>query len=141
MTKSNKPSGSKSNQNQSELSFRKEQIFSGPVPPPEVLEKYEQIQPGFAERLLKMAEKEQESRIESQQKAFDAEKELATFELNNYKRGQIFALVSVFLVVALCGYALFKNFDKSARDIGVAVIIGVAGVFITGRVLKSKKRK
>ena len=32
------------------------QSFSGPLPPPEVLEHYERIAPGTAERLLAMAE-------------------------------------------------------------------------------------
>jgi len=32
--------------------------FSGPLPPPEVLEKYNQVAPGLAERIISMAEKQ-----------------------------------------------------------------------------------
>ena len=38
-----------------------ENSFSGPVPSPEMLEKYEKTLPGLANRLIKMAEKEQDS--------------------------------------------------------------------------------
>lgn len=37
-------------------------FYQGPIPPPEVLEKYEKISPGFADRIVKMAEIEQEHR-------------------------------------------------------------------------------
>ncbi len=37
-----------------------ENSFSGPVPSPEILEKYEKTLPGLANRLIKMAEKEQD---------------------------------------------------------------------------------
>lgn len=32
--------------------------FTGPLPPPEVLEKYNQAVPGLAERIIKMAEQQ-----------------------------------------------------------------------------------
>jgi hypothetical protein len=38
--------------------------WSGPLPPPSELEKIDQIIPGGADRLLRMAEKEQTHRIE-----------------------------------------------------------------------------
>ena len=36
--------------------------FSGPIPPPQVLKQYEEIIPGAGERILAMAEKEQDHR-------------------------------------------------------------------------------
>lgn len=36
--------------------------FQGPIPPPDILEKYDGIQAGFADRIIKMAEAEQEHR-------------------------------------------------------------------------------
>nr|DAR22085.1 MAG TPA: putative membrane protein [Caudoviricetes sp.] len=35
-----------------------QQHFSGPIPPPEILSGYEQIHPGFADRIISMAEKQ-----------------------------------------------------------------------------------
>lgn len=45
----------------SELTLEARQ-FTGPLPPPEQLLQYEQISPGFADRIVTMAEKEQENR-------------------------------------------------------------------------------
>lgn len=33
------------------------EMYSGPIPPPEALARYEEIQPGAADRIIKMAEK------------------------------------------------------------------------------------
>jgi uncharacterized membrane protein len=40
------------------LSVYEESFFAGPLPPPEALARYEQICPGAAERILKMAEQQ-----------------------------------------------------------------------------------
>lgn len=37
----------------------------GPIPDPATLERYNQVQPGFAERIMVMAEKEQKQRHEN----------------------------------------------------------------------------
>lgn len=38
-------------------------MHSGPLPDPRTLAEYEQVQPGFAERIVSMAEKQQEHRL------------------------------------------------------------------------------
>lgn len=43
----------------------RESSFSGPLPPPEILQGYESVLPGSAERIFVMAEKEQQYRLES----------------------------------------------------------------------------
>ena len=37
--------------------------FSGPIPHPELLQKYEEIQQGFAERIVSMAERQLDHRV------------------------------------------------------------------------------
>lgn len=44
------------------------EMYSGPIPPPEALARYEEIQPGAADRIIKMAEKQQEHRMSLRQK-------------------------------------------------------------------------
>ncbi len=58
--------------------------FSGPLPPPEIMEHYGRIIPDAPERILKMAEKEQSIRHRMR-------KEFAQFK----RRGQWFALLIV----------------------------------------------
>ena len=43
--------------------------YSGPIPPPHTLASYEEIQPGFADRIIKMAETETAHRHEMEEKA------------------------------------------------------------------------
>lgn len=86
-----------------------------------------------------MAETEQRERLTRQNNIIEVEKELNIRELNNFKRGQIFALLAVFLIVFLCIYAFKLGYSKEGRDIAVAVIASVAGVFITGRFFSKNK--
>ena len=44
------------------LSIIRQSSFSGPLPPPQILEKYESIVPGSADRIIGMAEKQSEHR-------------------------------------------------------------------------------
>ncbi len=46
----------------SEFLLAMSRSFSGPLPPPELLERYNDALPGAAERIFKMAEKQQEHR-------------------------------------------------------------------------------
>ncbi|MGN0846958.1 MAG: DUF2335 domain-containing protein [Kiritimatiellia bacterium] len=46
----------------------KAQLFNGPIPPPSVLAEYENNFPGFAERILAMAEREAQTRHELERK-------------------------------------------------------------------------
>jgi uncharacterized membrane protein len=106
---------------------RREQIvvshqFSGPIPPPDTLEKYNQIIPGAAERILNMAENEAASRQRNDEKL-----------INNIVRssflGIFFAFASVILLSLLAYYALMNDYPVVASGI-VVVIASVAGVFI-----------
>lgn len=83
--------------NQNKVSISQQQLYSGPVPDPESLAKYEQIFPGFADRLITMAEKEQDSRISSQKSRIETDKKVVETELKNFKRGQVFALIAVLM--------------------------------------------
>ena len=51
------------------LMIIRSEMYSGPIPPPEALARYEEIQPGAADRILKMAEKQQEHRMALETKA------------------------------------------------------------------------
>ncbi len=47
-------------------------VYQGPIPPPEVLQGFEQLVPGTAERLIKLAEDESHHRRSLEQQAMDA---------------------------------------------------------------------
>lgn len=118
------------------IAVSQQKFYSGPIPDAESLQKYEEVCPGFAERLMRMAEKEQEERITIQKEVISVEKYLNIKELNNYRRGQVFALISVILVISLCCLFLYNGYAKEAKEVAITVIASLAGVFIIGRFIK-----
>lgn len=105
------------------------QGYSGPIPPPAYLEHYDSLIPNGADRIMKMAEKEQEGRYS-----------LLNKELGIRKLGSVFGMLSVFLVAGLCGWLIFKGEYKYATIIMCAVLVALAGVFVTGKVIDSKDK-
>ena len=47
------------------IAAQKREVFEGPLPHPDILQKYEQIIPGIAERIVQMAEREQDIRAQT----------------------------------------------------------------------------
>ncbi|MCY4007870.1 MAG: DUF2335 domain-containing protein [Rhodobacteraceae bacterium] len=66
--------------------------FSGPLPPPDMIERYENVHPGATDRILSIAEKEQNIREKNNTKMFRND----AYRVN----GSI--VVSLSLVVAAC---------------------------------------
>ena len=95
--------------------------FVGPLPPPHILENYENIKQGFAERIFSMAEKEQYHRHERRKARAAAE-----------ARGQYFAF-SICLLAIVGGMVLvWFDHDVPGTILGGSTIGWLAYVFITG---------
>lgn len=107
-----------------------QQHYSGPLPQPDALAKYDQIVPGAAERIIRMAEKEMDHR-------HDTENKMTQNAIRTTYLGIIFAFVSVLVLSGSVLYALYKGFDTVAASIAVGSIAAVAGVFVF---FKSKKK-
>lgn len=107
---------------------------SGPLPDPQMLAQYEQVKAGFAERLIVMAEKEQNERLKNQQLIIQIEQDANKALNKNIQRGQIFALIAVFSMIGYCSYLAFLGDTEASADAAKYIIIGLAAVFITGRV-------
>lgn len=109
---------------------------SGPIPHPEHLERYNQIIPNGADRIMRMAEKQQEHRQE-------LEKHAVQSQLKQSGRGQIFGLVIGISALAIGGTcAMFGN-EISGSIIGAGGVTGLVSVFVIGknRQRESLKRK
>jgi uncharacterized membrane protein len=91
--------------------------FSGPLPPPEALAEYEQISPGFADRIITMAEKEQVHRHQQEDERWPVQKKLLS-------RGQVFAFILSLSIVVGGIWLLMK--DKQIA--GFVTLMGAIGV-------------
>lgn len=106
----------------------------GPLPLPADLADYEAIQKGFAERIMQMAEKEQNGRLSS----FN---DLAGKEYNLKSRGQNYGLISVLVLVAFASFLAYLGATESAAWVAGGGIAGIVGIFVTGRFVSARESK
>lgn len=137
MEKSQQQTGD--HQPEKNISIHYLQLFSGPLPSPELLEKYEKIGSGFAERLFQMAEKEQDSRIKMQEDFIKNDHIQHMREIITFRIGQFAAFLSVVLVIALCAFALSTGFKEEAVMIAKFALVTLPATFLFYNIFKSRK--
>lgn len=105
---------------------RKITAHQGPLPQWEDLEKYGQIIPNGADRIMTMAEKQQDHRQALETKAI-------TEQLTQSKRGQTFGLV-IGLTAILGGVAcILLGHEWSGAFLGGGGLTGLVSVFVIGK--------
>jgi len=102
------------------------QQYSGPLPPPELLERFNQVIPSGAERIMAMAEQQSAHRINIETTVVKNQQWQSTL-------GQYFALFVTVFGLSISAWAIFTGHDGAGGTIGVATISSVAYAFITGR--------
>lgn len=105
------------------------ELFSGPLPHPEILKNYEKVLKGSANRIISMAENEAAHRHE-------LENRLSKSESRDSLLGIIFALI-IAVVIMLCGTIIAVKVPSIAGVIAGTVLdlagIGsIVGIFIRG---------
>lgn len=125
-------STNQSEQRSVKSSVQLSETYSGPLPPPEALAKYDQIVPGAAERILQMAEKEMQHRHKNETHLSKSVTRTAIISI-------VFAFLSVIILSSLVFYALYKSFDTVAASIAVGSIAAIAGIFISVRSARKKQ--
>lgn len=108
-----------------------EQQYSGPIPHPQLLNGFEQIVPGAAERILAMAEENGKHQREMEKKALDV-------TYRTILTGQIFGFLIGILAFATCIVALYLGSENTAMTVGGITVTGLVTVFVTGRLKKTK---
>lgn len=100
--------------------------FSGPLPPPSMYKGYEEVLPGSAERILTMAEKEQEHRITWESKALNVmEREVFL--------GQWFGLGIALCCIIAAVFLAASGYQWVASILAGVSAVGLVGRFITKR--------
>jgi uncharacterized membrane protein len=101
--------------------------FSGPLPPPDALLRYDQILPGAANRIVTMAEKQQTHRQALEINTIGE-------QVRQSGRGQHYALISTPCFIGAALWLGLTSHEVAASVLGGATIIGTAAVFITGKI-------
>ena len=105
-------------------------LFSGPIPPPEMLIEYASVSPEFPDRIIAMAESQQQHRQSMESGALNA----AT---NIEKKGQNYAFIISLSMIAAALYLIANGKEIYGTILAGGTLVSLASVFITGR----KKKK
>ena len=108
----------------------KQESFSGPIPHPELLQKYENIQSGFAERIVGMAERQLDHRIK-------CENEIVNGSVNDSKRGQNYGFIVALLFLGAAVFLGYSGHDWLAGVLGGGTLLGLVTIFVTSKPEKS----
>lgn len=107
--------------------------WSGPIPAPESLAKYEQIVAGSAERILVMAEEEQKHRHRLEDKEGKRRYVVSLISM-------IFAFLCVLSLIGLVIYTISVGSYGKTLATTIAAIATVAGIFGIGKFMRSKEK-
>nr|WP_302142423.1 DUF2335 domain-containing protein [uncultured Schaedlerella sp.] len=93
--------------------------YSGPIPPPNIIKGYEQVLPGSADRILKMAEKQSEHRQNMESKMIHAE-----------SRDSLLGILFAFILGIGCIIASITMVVVVPQNAGAisGALIGVTGI-------------
>ena len=100
-----------------------QQSHSGPLPSSHEFRGYNDVVPGAADRLLRMAEKEQSHRQALENKVVAGELKLKS-------RGQQFALASLIVMLVVIALIAYWGHAVAATTIGTSVVVGVVALFL-----------
>ena len=128
----NKPPEPSPNNPQRDIVSHQRVEYSGPIPPPAILREVDQIVPGAANRIVVMAEKQQEHRHEIEKIA-----------VRSGARDSIAGILSAVTIsigfLLLAGYAIKLGYTGTGIVLGAIDIAALASAFIYGT--KSRKQE
>lgn len=108
--------------------------FHGPIPDPLTMERYNQIMPGAAERILKMAEDQARHRQ-------DLEKIIIKSQCRDSLLGIIAGFILALVTICAGTYVITKGNIWSGTLLGSAGLVGLVSVFIYGTNSNKKGRQ
>lgn len=130
-----KNSMSKSKKTDSKVVAVHAQQYAGPIPQASEMAWYENIQAGAADRILKMAEKEQELQIEITKSNANLQRTTLKLQGRDHLLGAVFSFVTVIFVVSIGVFLLLSGYDVT----GFGTL--VAGLGFLGYLFWPNKKK
>lgn len=115
------------------IQMRSSASFSGPLPPPSLLNEYDQIIPNGAERIFAMAENQSKHR-----------QELETTVVKSNSRDSLLGIISAFLIsiitVLVGGYCIINGQPVAGTLIGGLGLASIVGTFVHGTRSEQRER-
>ncbi len=101
-------------------------MHAGPLPRAADLYEYEQVHPGLANRIVNMAEREQQHRHQIETAQVENPYRLA-------KYGQVYGFLALLTVLAFAAWLVAAGHPGWATAVSGLDVVGVAAVFVRGR--------
>lgn len=108
------------------ISIQKFSSFSGPLPPPALLNEYSDIVENGAERIFQMTEKQSNHRMQLENHALRE-------ELDQSRRGQNFGFILGLVGLILATILAIMGHEVVAGIFGTTTIVGLVTVFVIGK--------
>lgn len=112
----------------------RQESFSGPIPHPELLQKYDEVKPGFAERIVSMAERQLDHRISCEDKVVDG-------SVAESKRGQNYGLIVALLFLTAAVFLGYFGHDWLAGVLGGGTLVALVTIFVTNKPHKHNNKE
>lgn len=106
--------------------------YEAPLPPPRMLEQYEHVLPGTADRLIRRMEAQSEHRHGLENRKIDA-------DIRSEKRGQIYAFILAGLAIIGSFYLIATGKDRLGIGTFITTFASLIGVFIFGKVKQGRE--
>ena len=108
------------------------QQYSGPLPHPDDLIRYNQAVPDAAERILSMAESEMKHRHQEEEKLLNSRIRVTYLSI-------VLSFISVLILTGLVGFSLYIGASGTAVGVAIGAIGSVAGIFVYAKAVQTKK--
>ncbi len=102
------------------------ETFSGPIPHPDILRGYEDVQQGIAERIVSLAEQEQAHRL-------DMERQIVRGAFLQTRRGQWMGLTVAVLFLIVAAVLGWLGHDWLAGTLGGGTLVALVTIFVKNR--------
>lgn len=135
MSKGNKSNSNLTKSNSTNaVRYQRSELYAGPLPHPNILEKFEQILPGAADRILKQAEAQTEHRIE-------IEKKVVSADIIKSYLGLVFGFILGLSGIGSGVYLATLGFNVFGPLLSGGSLITLVAVFIYGTRSRKQERE
>jgi uncharacterized membrane protein len=121
------------------IAAAKKEHFVGPIPPPSFLHDYDKISPGFADRIISMAEAEAAHQHNIENKSLEIESEMVRREFAERRIGQFCGLLIGLAALGAGTYSAVNGNPISGSILGTGGVIALVTAFIYGKVAESQQ--
>lgn len=109
-------------------------MYSGPIPPPEILEGYEKVLPGTADRIMKMAEKQADHRRNMEETTVNS-------GARDSKLGIICGTFVCFSLIVVGGISVMIGSTSTGTVLSLSGLAPIVTAFIYGTRSNANERK